>query len=166
VSSDRVAADLLRFGEDCLSQGLLLDTPQTTPSIRRRTVRPHFLLTLRAWRWLVRCDAGLRRRGLAEIWAEAVERAPAASGAADPGRLQRALRAFSRAELLHISAMAPNDCLPRSLALFAFLRGVGVPVRHHIGFELDYGRAHAWVECDGNVIADSDRRAGLVELIA
>lgn len=62
--------------------------------------------------------------------------------------LDRALAAFSRAELLKISRRGLDDCLPRSLALFRFLSGAGYRVVHHIGVRRYPFGAHAWVEVD------------------
>jgi hypothetical protein len=69
--------------------------------------------------------------------------------------LSKAAQAFLWAENLVQFGSAPDDCLPRSLALFRFLRAVGLPVVHRIG-----GRRfptftmHAWVEHDGKAILD------------
>lgn len=166
LAPERAATDIARFRAEQLQCGRLHITAScrdVTP--RRGRLRRH-ILTFHAWRWLRRCERTLRRDGLASAWADAVALVPAQTQAGDPQRLARALRAFARAEFFHLSALAPNDCLPRSLALHAFLREAGLPVSHHFGFEHDLGHGHAWVEYEGRVLADSDRRADLAPFVA
>jgi hypothetical protein len=69
--------------------------------------------------------------------------------------LAKATQAFLWAENVIQFSKMPDDCVPRSLALFRFLRTIGLPVVHRIG-----GRRfptftmHAWVEYDGRAILD------------
>ncbi|MEO6923366.1 MAG: lasso peptide biosynthesis B2 protein [Bryocella sp.] len=158
-------ADLDVFRLDCLTKGLLVDAnpppPLTKPSRRTCVHIPVWC----AWRSLVTVSASLRRFGFAPTYAAAyaasVEHRPHAVAARD---LARAERAFAAAENFFVSRSAPNDCLPRSLALFRFLRKMGLPATHWIGFDRYSLSAHAWVECDGRVILDSDRRDTLIPL--
>ncbi len=82
-------------------------------------------------------------------------------------KLAQATRAFLRAENFVWLRRAPDDCLPRSLALFRFLRSAGLPAFHYIG-----GRRapaftmHAWVECDGAVLLDSAEEVEKVNVLA
>ena len=68
--------------------------------------------------------------------------------------LTRAVAAFSRAENFFHLRRAPQDCLPRSLALFGFLRQLGLSAEHVIGVQLFPFLAHAWVEHRGRVVHD------------
>jgi hypothetical protein len=59
---------------------------------------------------------------------------------------RRAVKAFVRAENLFWFRSEPNDCVPRSLALFRFLRSIGLPATHFIGVMRFPGfLMHAWV---------------------
>jgi hypothetical protein len=150
-----------RFTDACLDRGILCERrPVELRGAKRRLV-PTRAPSLLAWLWLVRCARCLRRKGFRSVWELAIEQAPEIQAAADPERLEQARIAFRRAELFHLPGDAPNDCLPRSLAIFAFFRAMGLPVEHHIGFEPDLGSAHAWVECEGRIVLDGDRRGQL-----
>ena len=50
------------------------------------------------------------------------------------------------------------SCLPRSLALWWLLRRRGIPANIHVGVKKEKGdfRAHAWVEYQEMVLADSE----------
>ena len=61
-------------------------------------------------------------------------------------RLDAALRAVAKAETIALNPLGSRDCLPRSLALFAFLRRCGIPAIHYIGIQRYPFLAHAWVE--------------------
>jgi hypothetical protein len=66
-----------------------------------------------------------------------------------------ALAGFLRAENFISLSDAPNDCLPRSLALFRFLRTLNLPCSHHIGCRRYPSLTmHAWVEVAGEVVLD------------
>jgi Transglutaminase-like superfamily/Coenzyme PQQ synthesis protein D (PqqD) len=182
VEPQRLSADLEAFVQRCLSQGWLqlrhaagpLVPPQVTsvqptrpkPARPSRTAR---LAPLYAWWCLVRTGRELRRhglRGVVERWPE-LERpgVPDTPDACDSHSLQRALQAFRLAENFYIAARAPDDCLPRSLALFRFLRARGLPAEHCVGYERHASGAHAWVECGGQVLLDEDRRHRLTRLV-
>jgi hypothetical protein len=72
--------------------------------------------------------------------------------------LAKALAAFARAENCFSMKQAPRDCVPRSLALFRFLRLVGLPAEHCIGVRRSPFQAHAWVEFEGRVVHDLPSR--------
>ena len=76
------------------------------------------------------------------------------------------MRAFGRAENFFALRKAPRDCLPRSIALFSFLRELGLPAEHRIGVDRYPFRAHAWVETDGRVLADHSGNAVVFTTIA
>jgi hypothetical protein len=60
--------------------------------------------------------------------------------------MDRALGQFLLAENLWRFRMAPDDCLPRSLALFSYLRRLGLPIVHRIGVTASPMEMHAWTE--------------------
>jgi hypothetical protein len=73
------------------------------------------------------------------------------------GVLADALDHFLAAESTVFSRLGERDCLPRSLALFVFLRRSGFPAQHCIGVRALPFAAHAWVEdASGTVLEDGD----------
>jgi hypothetical protein len=87
----------------------------------------------------------LRTKGLAACldWAQSFE--PTSPSAP----LSRALRSFSRVAAFLTSSKGDADCLPRSLALFVFLRSRGFTPELVIGVKRFPFGAHAWVEHAG-----------------
>jgi hypothetical protein len=110
--------------------------------------------TARAWWWLARTALRLRRAGFTATYraATALAAHPAAPDAG--ARLEPALRAFARAENAFVLRNAPHDCFPRSIALFCFLRELGIPAEHRIGVNRYPFRAHAYVVLTGRVLSD------------
>jgi len=69
--------------------------------------------------------------------------------------LPDALRAFLIAENFVAFRNSPDDCLPRSLSLFRFLRSIGIPAIHRIGGRrVPVLKMHAWVEVNSKVLLD------------
>ncbi|MGQ0568764.1 MAG: lasso peptide biosynthesis B2 protein [Armatimonadota bacterium] len=68
------------------------------------------------------------------------------------------LPAFRRAEFISPSLRGERDCLPRSLALFSFLRERGTLAQHLIGVRSAPFAAHAWVEVDGRPLLQEAER--------
>jgi Transglutaminase-like superfamily len=79
-------------------------------------------------------------------------------------RFTQAITAFMRAEIFFVHRDAPTDCLPRSLALFGFLRRMRLQAEHVIGVQRSPFQAHAWVELLGKVVLDSDRRTAFTPI--
>ncbi len=67
--------------------------------------------------------------------------------------IELALKTFLKSERFVISRYKLNDCLPRSIALFVYLRLLGFPVRHFIGVSRFPLMTHAWV-ADDSVLLD------------
>lgn len=129
--------------------------PASVPAAQEARGRARRPSALRAWWWLARTVLRLRREGFAAAYRHSAALAPGAGAPPALGALlDDGLRAFARAENLFLIRRAPNDCFPRSIALFGFLRELGVPVEHHIGVDRFPFRAHAWVEYAGRVLAD------------
>jgi len=150
-------ADYLAPGEDSPLQGV-----HTSPYHTRGWGWPG------AWLCLACTERELNQKGLSGIFASWPELGkPVDQTVLSPQEqlhLQAALKAFRFAENFYISPSAPDDCLPRSLALFRFLRRMGIPAEHCLGFERFASGAHAWVECEGNLLLDEDRRQQLTRL--
>lgn len=161
--------DLDAFARDCLERGFLAPEPPAAPSPaglgRGRAARG--ALALRAWLSLLATSRSIARRGFSDTYRRYSRLPCPASGGEDVDALaSRARQAFSRAENFFVLRGAPRDCLPRSLALFRFLRSVGVPAEHCIGVQRFPFEAHAWVECGGSVVHDSPTFTGCYAEIA
>ena len=161
--------DLDAFARDCLERGFL--APEPAPTAAAGTVAPALAarraLALRAWLSLLATSRSLSRLGFSDTYRRYARLPCPAPGAEDADALTaRATRAFSRAENFFLLKGAPRDCLPRSLALFRFLRSVGVPAEHCIGVQRFPFEAHAWVECGGSVVHDSPAFTGSYTEIA
>ncbi|HTQ21815.1 lasso peptide biosynthesis B2 protein [Mycobacterium sp.] len=156
-SSGRLAGAFDDFIASCEAQGFLVSSDRPPARDFRRAPWPRgsrgrSLLTVRAWLAMLRMDIALRRHGFAAIYQRLGQGGIARADSADV-ELVRA--AFLRAENFYVRRRAPHDCLPRSLALYAYLRGLGIPVVHRIGARRfpSFG-CHAWVEYGGAPILD------------
>lgn len=152
-----LAEDLASFTGQCVDKGILTVSPDSLPAVKtgKHAVRDRQrFATVRAWLWLARTTRSLSLRGFCGTYITALN-IPAIPDLVDPGPLlNQAVRAFSRAENLFHLKKAPLDCLPRSLALFFFLRGSGLPAEHCIGIRQFPFAAHAWTELGGRVVHD------------
>jgi hypothetical protein len=167
VEPDRLRHDVAAFRATCVADGLLVaahadDFSQSAAprGASRRIVFP----ALAAWNHLAGTALLLRRRGFAAAYRAAAACSAAARTHGDDAALDRASRAFARAENFFVARRAPDDCLPRSLALFRFLRAMGLPAVHVIGVRRAPFYAHAWVECHDRVVLDADHRPDLTTL--
>jgi Transglutaminase-like superfamily/Coenzyme PQQ synthesis protein D (PqqD) len=157
VPAQQLAADLDTFSKQCVQRGFLAKHP--APPVGRRTLqralrRP---TALRAWWSLLATTRALRSQGFSSIYHRYSRFAkPVADDGEFDDLVQRAERAFARAEHFFVMRAAPKDCLPRSLALYQFMLSVGVPVDHCIGVIRFPFASHAWVECRGRVLNDSE----------
>jgi hypothetical protein len=109
----------------------------------------------------------LRRAGFASAYRAGIAMAAypyaVATSAAD---VDGAVRAFERAENAFVLRDAPRDCFPRSMALFCFLRELGLPVQHRIGVTRYPFSAHAYVVCGDRVLCDHHAQARARSTIA
>ena len=148
-------ADLEAFSRRCVERGFLQHEPvrveQPAPAAKRR----RRALVLRAW-WSMLCTACLLAgRGFDYTYRRYARLAAPAADGETTDLLARAERAFLIAENFFVMKSAPRDCLPRSLALYRFLRSIGVPAEHRIGVNRYPFEAHAWVQSEGRLIFDS-----------
>ena len=154
-------SDIRDFIDDCCSRGLVVSTRTARPkSTKARAVSVGLLARFGLWTPLAiqslrRADRQLRRRGFS--FAHAYHDAYFAGLYAmrPAAELGSALVSFYRAESFVPMPGAPDDCLPRSLALFAYLRSLGFQAEHLIGVRRYPSLTmHAWVEVEGDVVAD------------
>jgi hypothetical protein len=138
------------------TMGWIVDAPASArapvrPAARARA-SPSVLL---AWRCMAHVVIGLKLRGFGGAYARALalDAALPAQGSS-PESVERVLRAFARAESVVLPGLGFTDCLPRSLALFSFLRRCGLAATHRIGVQRFPFFAHAWVEHGGVVLRD------------
>jgi hypothetical protein len=151
---DALIARLLDGGfvrRETAAQDARSDAPAVAAPPGRLRARPS---VPRAWWWLARTALRMHREGFTATYraAAALAAHPVAPGAS--AVLEPALRAFARAENAFVFRNAPRDCFPRSVALFCFLRELGIPVEHRIGVNRHPFRAHAYVVLDGRVLSD------------
>jgi len=183
VEPDLLAQDLERFLTQARRAGLLAPlgghnrptrpTRAAEPTRQRAHRQPPLQarsalgLTWHAWWMLWRTARAVAKGSPGWDGPDTAQPSPAAALAGDVNGLplRQALAAFRRAECFYVSRRAPDDCLPRSLALHRFLRDAGLPATHCIGFDRGGTGAHAWVECQGDVVLDRDRRAQMVRLV-
>ncbi len=139
--------------------------PPSEDTLGRQT--PGALTWVGAYGCLLRAFVSLKWRGFARTYAWARSAlAYRAREAKDAQGVSRGTDLFRRAESLVMSRRGLDDCLPRSLALFVYLRRAGIPVRHHIGVRCYPFAAHAWVEHERNPLLDRDRRVDCFTSIA
>lgn len=167
-------AEARAFLDECRCRGLIIDNDEDAPAPPDVSQAGTSLPPLaRAGLWTPLAIACLRRaarqlrfRGFAAVHATHLAlnaRLPAGRPAAD---LDGALPAFYRGESVVPMPGAPDDCLPRSLALFAYLRSLGFAAVHLIGVRRYPSLTmHAWVEVDGRVVADRAASREFVVLV-
>jgi hypothetical protein len=158
VDPERLASDFDAFVTGCARRGFLEQArPGREPGSEDADRRPsgRRFLTARAWWSLFRTSRKLVREGFARTYERFASLARSTRTRLHGNDLlERGVAAFARAENFYTLRTAPRDCLPRSLALFGFLRTLGIPAEHRIGVQSYPFVAHAWVECAGRVLHD------------
>lgn len=167
----RVEADVDAFVQRCLTAGLLTDRQSTPPQTNGESAQrgpARGLFSIRAWWSLFHTTRWLSRHGFFRTYKAALRMAkPKEDRAGHRGKLlSKAVRAFARAENYFYLKKAPRDCLPRSLALFRFLRSVGLPAEHCIGVQQFPFLAHAWTQCCGHVVHEDSSNPERFTIIA
>jgi hypothetical protein len=150
--------DAGRAIEEWRARGFLDSGPCPTaprPEERRPFPGARRFLELSASWSLVRTAFDFRWKGFGRTYLQCAS-LPLPPPCEDVGKLiEAAASAFIRAENLFHFARAPQDCLPRSLALFRFCRSVGLRVGHRIGGQrFPQLSMHAWVEHANQVVLD------------
>lgn len=128
------------FRSQLIDYGWLAEKAQKT----RHAPRPTFL-SKSSLCCLVVSYLRLRLFGFRSVlrWAECVGDGP------DTEVLERCLARFTASEVLIPHRRGTEDCLPRSLALYRYLRAHGVAAEFFIGVKRFPFQAHAWVEAAG-----------------
>lgn len=155
ASRARLAADLDAFEQLCRNRAFLSATAHEAAPRAALRCLPRRALTLRAWWALAATTIALRRSGFAAVYRANARLPQRANAPADEDLLNRAERAFLRAENFFALKAAPKDCLPRSLALYRFLTSIGFAAEHCIGVMRYHFEAHAWVRCGDRLVLDS-----------
>lgn len=151
----RCEHDLDAFVKDCCERGLIALEPDEGPSLRDvMHQHPH---PLSAWKCLFRTWYSLKRCGFSSTYETHLRMVrPNGSTSAELADLPAAVNAFRRAENFFPMRGAPNDCLPRSLALHKFLLAAGFDAHHCIGVRRFPFAAHAWVEVSRMLVCDTE----------
>ena len=165
---EQLAEPVLDFLAACRERGFLSDQPDAPAPLPVARLRlPLRLPELAAWCTMAWLSVSLRRRGFARLY-RALGRYPIGQMATVPAITEdRALSAFLLAENAFWFRRAPRDCLPRSLALYVFLRSLGLPVTHRIGGRRFPGFVmHAWVEHAGQPLLDDGDKIATYTVLA
>jgi transglutaminase superfamily protein len=154
------AAEQNQFELECRELGFLLDKNSIADvKMKVRSPRAH-PSAINAWWSLVATALRLRLRGFEDTYDTYDKRFGGIKSSTQSGQqsnLGVALSAFLRAENFIWLRSTPDDCLPRSLSLFRFLRSLGFEATHRIG-----GRRvptltiHAWVDLKGESLLEDD----------
>jgi transglutaminase superfamily protein/coenzyme PQQ synthesis protein D (PqqD) len=163
--------DLNSFIAQCLELQFLSTQPKErlrrSQALRSSYCNAKRFLIWRAWLSLTRTAASMRMKGFPQTYLNYSNLGDARCSLDGSDLITLAQDAFLSAENVFWYRRAPEDCLPRSLALFRFLRCLGIPAIHRIG-----GRRvpiffmHAWVEHNGVVILDDQRNASECTVLA
>lgn len=107
-----------------------------------------------AWRSLLWTWWALRHSAFSKVYADCIKHSHRSIATDTQSTIEQAERSFATAERFFLLRQAPDDCLPRSIALYRFLRSAGIAANHHIGVTRFPFRAHAWVVAEGRVLFD------------
>jgi len=144
------------FAQECVGRGYLEAAGSTTAARRRILGPPRLPLSVYSFFSLVVTQRALAREGFTRLYRRYATFASSLGHSSDAGaRLSRAEAAIGFAENFFTGSVAPNDCLPRSLAINRILKYAGLGPEHRIGVRLHPFEAHAWVECEGRLVRDT-----------
>jgi hypothetical protein len=168
VERVRLQTDLEAFKRRCVEHGFLQEkeSKRRIDSLRYVEARQAKCLVLRAWWALFRTVRSLSTHGFARTYQEYSRIPIPKENSSDHDLLKPTIAAFTTAENFFLMKSAPKDCVPRSLALFRFLRLAGLPVEHCIGVRRFPFAAHGWVEYRGHVVQDDPSRQLTFKILA
>ena len=151
--ADVVESDLRAFRQRCIDRGWLTGSMPLASSgfVARHPAKP---TPFYAWRVLLETITRLWTGGLIKTYAAYAGTRPSMAEPALSGLRERALGAFLAAENAILLPGGSRDCLPRSLALFVFLKRCGIDCNHVIGVQRTPFQAHAWVEIEGEPVLE------------
>jgi len=171
TTADDVRSRIAAFVDRCIADDLLRQhdsssAPPSDPPDSSTRSRPSTLPSASAWIALLRTRRMLARNGFGRAYSSLAALGKPPGQSAEAVDLAAAMRAFTRAENLFWLARAPNDCLPRSMALYAFLLSEGIAASHVIGVRSAPFAAHAWVRAGGRPMLESEEWAAQFHVIA
>jgi Transglutaminase-like superfamily/Coenzyme PQQ synthesis protein D (PqqD) len=167
VPRSKCEHDMDEFLKSCEKRGLLCQGAAELPKAAGCRVPYRSPNVLNAWKSLYATRRSLAISGFSETYHLHLRiTTPETSNGRRVGSLSAAIRAFNRAENLFSVRDAPNDCLPRSLALHRYLLSAGFDADHCIGVRRFPFGAHAWVEVARTVVCDSESFVGQFTEIA
>jgi hypothetical protein len=144
------------FSRECVERGYLEAAESASAAPRRVLGPPRLPLSVYALYALVMTARALATNGFTTLYRRYATFSSSLTHSPDAGaRLSQAEAAIGFAENFFTGSVAPNDCLPRSLAIYRILKYAGLQPEHRIGVRLHPFEAHAWVECEGRVIRDT-----------
>jgi hypothetical protein len=139
--------------------------PKSSATLPKIGVHRGLPMVVAAWIFLFQMARHLKLSGFHNTYCAVMTlplRKPPLNQPLDP-----AISAFLRAERLYLSSLGANDCLPRSLALYAYLvTYIGHRATHHIGIERYPFGAHAWVCANGAPVFDAPSRIATLSEIS
>jgi len=125
-----------------VSGSVIAEKPTFMPFPKQRT-----LMTLVALKWLQYMGRLARENQLSSLYCALADGCIEVPVVDHQKPFERCLIVQRFAENFVKLPRSPSDCLPRSLALYFFLRGQGHAASHHLGVTLKPGlNMHAWVE--------------------
>jgi hypothetical protein len=155
ITPDAPSKDAAFFA-DCERRGYLTQGAHTSIVARQRIRRsPLVPPAFYAFYTLMRTARNLKEHGFARTYDELASLIPPACSN-DPKLVLRGKSAIAFAENFYTASKAPSDCLPRSLAIYRILLQAGLAPVHRIGVARMPFQAHAWVECGGKPVRDSE----------
>jgi hypothetical protein len=168
VERVRLQTDLKAFKCHCVKHAFLqeIEPKRRTESLRYVEAGQATFLVLRAWWALFRTVRSLSKFGFARTYQKYSHLPIPKENSSDHDLLKRSIAAFTTAENFFLMKRVPKDCVPRSLALFRFLRLAGLPVEHCIGVRRFPFAAHGWVEYRGHVVQDDPSRQSTFKTLA
>jgi hypothetical protein len=168
VERVRLQTDLEEFKRYCVEHAFLQEKEpeRRIENLRYFEAGQAGFLILRAWWALFRTVRSLSTLGFTRTYREYSRIPIPKENSSDRDLLKRSIAAFTTAENFLLMKSAPKDCVPRSLALFRFLRLAGLSVEHCIGVRRFPFAAHGWVEYRGHVVQDDPSRQLTFKILA
>ena len=136
--------------QQVLSSGWLTPAQQAVPPSAPSRAKPvRRFRVVHAFGCMAGCMVALRVLGFQRTYSTVQRLAGRTTSTANASDIHTHLQLFQTAESFFFSHKRLEDCLPRSLALFLYLRRSGLPAEHHIGIRRYPFGAHAWVKACG-----------------
>jgi Transglutaminase-like superfamily len=154
LNRSELLSEIDRFRDECFERKFLTRSKPSSNPLKQRMAFAGKMLGFRAWTALLRSQWILERRGFHRAFEMIRTSSKPAAECSSSIDLSTARGIFLRAESLFWLKRQPEDCLPRSIALYTFLLQVGLTAEFIIGVCRYPFQAHAWVEVDGVPVVD------------